>query len=747
MKKILIVFQYFLLNTYSWAELTIILGADNYKDLTQIFEEIRSIKLREVDNYEKIVDNSFYLAKGNEKSRINETFCFIDTHSCFGIDKLYLEKLRKKSIEDIKIAISSIKLYTQIEFQLKPGHYRAFVDKLKRLNFTCKETGKKEIIFENVFRFKTGKTDIILIEVNPEDFINNVILYRELHKKKSRLLQHIRKTKTITQFDSTFSKKISGTPKVLDLKLTDYAFNNIKQIDELSRSLSLSRQTRMKIMKVFHNYNNAIVDPVLFIYYIDFKRFLEGFLNELQRYNQENKYYLDNKTSKNASVAEIEKIISIYLNAFEEAYLDRALNNFHYEEINDFNVDFNSSVSSIISTLDSTIKLISAIRPTKINVVNKNDEKAEKLPEYKKGLLVRLNDINTETNGISVNYNVHHLIEPSLIFVTIGKELFNPSIIKDTSYLTFNINVNKVLNANQITKNIEFDSSYLILDKLIFAYTFNFNLELFEYWTWVYTLQNSAQYDSVGMLSNQKFIETLIRILSIRKFYFGDDPSKPNCPVPEIRHQWNKYFDVIESLVKELENPIEIPTELFKQRLILIAPDGIIENETIDKYYDELEDGALSNPVVFKRYQKYISIYNLPTRKQSFQKRFAILEKMFELYESNDFDTINDIYNAANFGMKVNILSYLTLKQYMKDNKGEIHLLRRELDTGFPIADFIKQKKTGEEYSLYFVDPNGDYFHPSVEIFKQKMKFNHQVLYSLWDASMKDKIKLFNVEI
>ena len=38
-------------------------------------------------------------------------------------------------------------------------------------------------------------------------------------------------------------------------------------IDTILKTLKVSRQIRIKVLKIFSNYNNGILDPILFVYF------------------------------------------------------------------------------------------------------------------------------------------------------------------------------------------------------------------------------------------------------------------------------------------------------------------------------------------------------------------------------------------------------------------------------------------------------------------------------------------------
>lgn len=69
----------------------------------------------------------------------------------------------------------------------------------------------------------------------------------------------------------------------------------------------------MKLIKVFHNYNTNILDPIMYSYIIDFKAFLEELRTQIDLDADNLKSFIKSEDCELIPVAEIEKNIFILL--------------------------------------------------------------------------------------------------------------------------------------------------------------------------------------------------------------------------------------------------------------------------------------------------------------------------------------------------------------------------------------------------------------------------------------------------
>jgi len=209
----------------------------------------------------------------------------------------------------------------------------------------------------------------------------------------------------------------------------EYAENQMKRHDlkAIIKISGVSRHLKEKILKAFYNYNNIIQDPILYNEFIDLKGFLVYMLKDiLIEVEMLNSYFRDPISIVNKyggellnkfSLSEIEDKWKMLLDIFEDAYNNKIHNNYLYEDINEFSIDFNSAINQINAIHDYTVKTFN-------NVFFKRLDGTKK-PKYLDATIVTQNEIESKSNVVNVNYNVYHYLEPTLIFSTLMKEVLN----------------------------------------------------------------------------------------------------------------------------------------------------------------------------------------------------------------------------------------------------------------------------------------------------------------------------------
>lgn len=753
---------YLILNTYNWCEITIIVLSDNIDKLGEKIQCIRELCLVECDNYKQIIKDSLYNSvylNTVDENKIQYSHCFVDSHSYFGVLKEYLDT-KKDQINDL--------CQTETQWQLKTGHFGSFRKILV-------DEGK---IFKDDFYFKSGKTDYITLETEEDKLVSNYKIYDLL--RKTKIQKHIRRLKTTVKFIKGKEKdiKINRGIDNFQLKLLDFQIKDLNEIDKEIKALGLSRQIRMKIMKVFHNYNSNILDPIMYVYIIDFRNFLHKLRDEIKlNYRNLDNYLKKVEGVKLESIAGIEKKFVYYIEAFEDAFLDRVLNNYNYENLHDFNVDFNASATQLISIYDTLVKMKGAEFP-------KNDFNFSR-----SHLLARINEVNTESNEISINYNIHHLIDPSLIMATIHKEIIN-NVIKsmfvqlsidkigdNNDSLCFNSIKNLIKSASTdypILNLDDFDLYYLFADIYIYFKNFNADTSLYWYWHWAYSLQNSSQYNSVGNINKDKLGQLMLRPLFIIELFDAGFKSEISCPVPELSSDWNLLIKNIDRIILKICNVSNLGNLILAFVNATFMP---LNDQDIISEFKNFVDGS-TNINDTKKREVFNKLKNEAIDNRIFCKNIEWISdaKEFKKIKYRQYTFLilvnSDLIkiDSSNFNLLFDYYLLDCLYKFRKFNSGSqslnfpIHLLRRDFKFGNPIPDFIKLKATKKQfkkaiigesvlddsipkeysYSHSFVDPNGDFFIPDKQMFIDKMKENHEIFYRLWDIALKFKKNLFN---
>ncbi len=749
--------NYLLVNSFNWCELTIIMFSRKIQYLTDSILEIRKLTLSDLfsnnktDSCQKIIDNSLF-KKYEDEDKIFNSHVVSDTQSYFGLN---YERLQNNEIDFQNNNLMSI-----IEYQISPGHLPYLKAGLFKNN---------PELFEEIVHFKNGKTDFYFKEKNPESLKSNLDIYKEIRSNKE-LIKHFRKLKTNPLFevkgqfvnieDCTRHEDNPEEVEIIDIQkmLKKNTFNTeLADIRENLKKLKLSRQVRDKVLKVYHNYNAGILDPISYIYFIDFKEYLKYFISIIEEFAKNVDSVIDNKGVLIPETPEmnplnnshIENQLGILIEAFEEAYYNRVLNNYFYEDINDFSIDFNSSITQILTSYDSVIKLLS-------------------MPFQREDphILVRQNDINTESNMVSINYNSYHLLEPSLVFSTVAKELANaiPQIIENKieNPADFQILVNgrklifkdlySITNINyleDITKIFDFE--YFHFDVIKYYHTYNANTELYVFWSWVYMLQNTSMYSTVGYVEEEKFHNELFRILLVVYHFDKEFITKGymKCPVPELYDYWERYFDVTLKSVEELNKSVtfiklkEIITKEYIERILLYDSPEIDYSNT-GSMNEERMKCLLTNRFSSKTSSKnaIAKISDFDAR-DDIKNRYAFIEclskEITNYMENGEICNYNEEEHFST-SLYFNCISYAYLSWIFKNTGGKIHLLRRNWANGEPILDFVRLKNN--EFLL--VDPHGGFYSTNIQSGDKHNLFKNSILHALWHLGLVNKINLFS---
>lgn len=751
------------MQSYSWFEISLLIFSNHIDDISECIKLLRRSAIKDLDNHESIIENSLYksLKPDNEFIQIQDTNIFADTHTFIGLHSDLIEKNINDDYVN-KFIKEDIKLLTEIEWQIKPGHMHLLKNLINR------DENLKSLFVEHSKLMITGKSDY-LIEESSQSIVNNLHLLRYIiQNKDNRLFDHVRKIRTKILFEPKNEEdKNLKDRSVSNLAsyLTKLAIKNsdISDINNKLKALKISRQFRLKILKIFSNYNNGIQDIILFNLFLDFKVFIDNLIKIIdEEYNK----WINSKDGDCLSPTEIninslEKTLVKWLDVFQEGYDIRILNGYQFEDIIDFDLDFNSSIEQLLSAYSTVSYEIGDLFYN--NKLKKSHEKkpkakyskyteGEELSQFNDkavefGPIIQLNYKDTVANYLSINYSVHHLTSPEFVFSTITKEILN-SLKHDNDRLkefTFKYNNNlrnlcSEIDSNYLNDMIAsrlIDPNYFINDALRFLINFNLDFELFYYWFWAYNFQNTSLYDKSGLFNEISFKQELFRILFLKKLY-GFNEVKDVCPLPELYTYWDRHYKEITKAVNVYYNKLKENGYLDDITLIVFYfTNDIFESELSDSDITKSQDGNdIQANTVHAR--KIKALFTLTSRLpqdlkelrhvyiNNFNKRLEIFDKL--PYSDNE-DTVNDILKLQQF-----IFHYL-LKIYNL-NKKKVSLLRRDWQTGKVLNCFLINN---DDDHIYSIDQTGGLFFDNMSKLNEYFKLSSKSINFILDFSLKRK--------
>lgn len=424
---------------------------------------------------------------------------------------------------------------------------------------------------------------------------------------------------------SSFENCTEGTNGRLSSEaiLTNLAVktSDFEKLNMQLKSLKVSRQLRIKILKILSNYNNGILDPILFTYFLDFTIFKNKLIEKIKDAHTKS-------LKKNLEIRELEKTLNNYIEVFQEGYNVRFLNGYQFENISDFDLDFNSSIQQLLTSYSS--------------VVYEYGKLFYKEKTYFP--ILQLNNLDTQSDYISINYSAHQLTSPEFVFATLIKEILNHITLDNKTLIIllkkikdFIPKLREIINESYFDDLLDsnmIDINYFIIDAIRYEISFQRNFKLFEHWFWVYNFQNSSLYDTSGMFNEQHLRVEMFRIMLIQKYFTNKEENPLKEPSSEMYTFWIKHFKKIDTITDEIyqyardsKNRGNVFCELSKflddmfDSHVNIITDG---KAALDKFHSQVAHKALTG--YYKRNGKNITLL-----KRSW-KDGTVQEKYFPLY-------------------------------------------------------------------------------------------------------------------
>lgn len=743
--------EYILFKSFSWSEIVLIQFSNNLGAMQNNIIKFREYNLGSIadDNLcESICNDSLYdyIDKNNlfinEKDyKIKNCHVFVDTHSYSGVD--YYEF--NQNYGDGPTPYDMDNFISSIELQAKPGHFKALYGILE-----------EEGLFEtSKLKFKNGKTDFLVKEGEHKKFLSNYKVNR-LYRHKLLMKQHVRKIKTNFLVDVSaenqpdiFSFQYENNIGVNNFRstLADYYTISIKDLKQKVKKIGVSRQIREKILKAFSNYNNLIKDIILYSEFIELRFYLEYIKDTIEEECKRiDSFFMEpfeqrsNAGSNLPSLISLEKKWTQALDIFEDAYRNRVNNNYLYEDLNEFSIDFNSAINQINSVQDFLVKTVN-------NAF---------FPLYKDQIIVTQNEIDSKSNVVNVNYNVYHYLEPCLIFTTLMKEIINGVLHKeigdsenqrkfDENYfkeLKNNVinNIKPQLNEKQLFMIKDFDFFYFFSDLAKMAYTFAFDYDLYEFWAWAYFLQDSSLYNATGFPEKGYFRRELIR-MSLIKCTFNYDAELVDNPVPETFDVWQKSIQDIYALscIIVHDDDFKKAKQEFLHSILSIDSTVSIPHPAMHKEKHVSENDTSIDDVI--QYSEKISIVLHENGQKNGGKELVRIKLKSDFIQQkikNKENIYTRDFTDRNLDPFYFVCAISNATLYLlKEDIVNLKLLKRCNLNGHPVKKYLEREKT------MFIDPCGGFFYNDYSLYEKHFFYRNYVIDTLWSLAEIDKKRLF----
>jgi len=659
---------------------------------------IRSIKYSDILGLD--TNDTLYSLFGYSEKDIQNSHVIIETTSNLGAE-YYRFKNGKDFIDD--------KLDTIIEWKVKAGYEKEFCEKISKIE-NCFD--------KNSINFTNGKMDFIFNEIDSSKISNNIKVFNALRNDKT-FLNLVKRVKTNTLFNvkDLFTKEkfgihgIHGFSEKLESNLT---FQK-KEIDNIAfclKTAKVSRQLREKIIKCFYLVNAGLSDRVLFTYYIDFIPWLKRI-----------KFVIEEDLKNYPLIKDIEETLIGYIIAFDRAYKNRTFNSYLFEDIHEYSIDYNASLQQLLTIYNSCVHILT-------RSYLKNEQEGKNSHRYNPRLLVNVNLNNTMSNITSINFHVHDLTAPELIFCLLHKEILN-EYFKIGKIREDSIELNEfyIRHSHHSTQNILIDCYRYIL-------TFNYDFRLYSFWFWSFNLQNVQLYNQNGFLNEDIFVHELIRFYTVKSIF--SDNSEIDCPIPELFLYWNRYSKQVWHEVNSINRNNEI-----------ILRNINIKLSSFSSGYEKFEKHKI---LLSKKWK--IDIKNNPElnnyRNIVNRNEWLSLAESFLVSKPNltIIDLYKELKNQSKDGLEDSVILdtiiFCFLKKLYLEQSGKLALLRRNLITGSPLSSFIKNDT---QDVLYYLDSQGGHFSTDNEKQKVYQEQRNSLLEILWDMTLVWKKEYCKIQI
>ncbi len=399
-------YEFLIIESLGWNEITLVGFSNAFEFVQQVLQELRNNNWEDIKKYiegdafkyEKVdanaVENNALLwdwIKRAEKERdcLNAAHPFIATNTQFGYHIYYNPEDDKiaRILDDEAIVVGNDKgkpaAYFQLMWNVKSGHDRAFMQTV-RPHF-----GSKHSYFELV----AGKNTVKF----PRQSITFSEYFEKIHKYLvpenmgfEKITNHIYKMQTFFVKEMNADGFIEEEEVACrnrkedkhyeiqkDLEALIFKHEDIKAFDSHLRNINVSKILKGQVVNMYHNFNEAIKDQLIFNNFIDLREALVFFREKyckpekaLAEYWEEEDENVGNLPSLTGDEKEVDSTtikyrteqytneIKEFVDSWDIAFWNRYFHSYYFTEVNDFNLEHHGGIEMILSAYDSMYKII-----------------------------------------------------------------------------------------------------------------------------------------------------------------------------------------------------------------------------------------------------------------------------------------------------------------------------------------------------------------------------------------------------
>ena len=518
--------NYFLLHSFGWEEVYVVLFSDSYSWMTEKLFEIREMifqDLEEIDGAKakRLLKESllYQFSRGESGAGLEEmrsAHLFVHTQSTFGFDFEQWQNQQPLRLADE----GALQLVTR--WRIKPGHLRSFIEELAGYSKNLQD-------FRGLITIGQGDYTIELQDGAMGKLKELVEIIIDENLKK-----HVRKLRTFPGLPDGF-KREKGRKVDLQshflfhdfLPRFEFKIDRIRHLRDNLRQLGVSKIVREKIGSMFTIFNDGIVDPVLYGYFIELKPFLEEVLEIVRKLlDQPGEQSVQNCTNQLLEAASL----------FEFGYKNRFGQSYIMSEITDYDIEFNGGIQQLITAYDGAYK----------SLANLLDE-----DEYGKSIVYAAGYPSIRSHILGVRVNYYHLYQPEFFAAAAVHEAAN--FYQERRFLRpedfkFSRGFDDEPEMYQgESPSFEERSAlrYFTTDLASYYLAYLQDFNLYFYWHWCTFFQEAYAYNRDGTVNRDQFNRFFARMYLIDLFVHDESKRKMEDPdVLPIRLSDPSLFDI-----------------------------------------------------------------------------------------------------------------------------------------------------------------------------------------------------------
>lgn len=717
--------------SYSWHELVLIVFSDGYKKISDLITDIRERTfgdLKKVGNHIPDFDYSDFIIRHRSlnseimtldncsKLDIAKTHLFENSITTFGFDFEIYKSLNEEGIDngDLLKKIEDkddINMFTR--WFVRPGHLKEAVKKIKGddADKVSIAIGRGDFIYPDYYDNKESKT---------REYIEKLVTAA----KEDDLNNHVTQTYTILDIPtdlSEFSLEDVNDEHFYFLKNLQSLKVSVEDLETLKnklQALGVPKILKVKILNIFSNFNDGILDTILFGYFAE----LTGFMEAVSGYI---------KQDSGHKLRQVNKFLEVFTAVFEQAYRNRFHQSYRMNELTDFTIEYKGGIHQLVTCFDSAFKAICSQLGNPHSFAYISGDSCV----FTTSSCVRLNYFHIFQPEIFVAVAIHEAanflpfdrLDPTDEKFKELREIFSES--KTDRSEKYNLKKGKLfwekedenkdipLQKKEITELLDLEKElkdfltfkyfrYVLVDLISFYFTYNQDVQLFSYWYWNVFMQTPDSFESLNQVDEDQFIGFLLRYLTVLKLSERQhevDLSLP--PNRKIEKYWKKWA---EASLKLLDKLFKVPDVLGKFNSMIDLLHELFEN-----VFKDIKD----TPDVVEKIKK--------ARKRVLTLSGKILKSLedgkvfpFDIGDLDSFQFTQAVFYA-----------YLRLIKGEGGKKNSILIRDNE---GNPRID-------PENDSAILFDSSGGIFTHDPLTRRQYYKFRAALTMTLWDMGMREK--------